>query len=424
MLKAGGDPILTPAAARGARASGSHRASRRCCSSTAAATPRACSAASAGCRPLCPNCSVRAHPPPRRAAARCATTAAHESRDAARLRVLRGRVPAADGLRHREGGGGGAGGAAQGARGPPRPRPGRAPRRPCERVLAAFEAGETDVLVGTQMIAKGHDFPRVTLVGVVDADVGLGLPDFRAAERTFQLLTQVAGRAGRARPGRRGDPAEPPARPLRAAPGLRAGLRGLLRARDGVPAHDGLSARGRAAEPGPARRATPREAPREGAAAAGPPAARAARPAATACWARRRAPLARLRGEHRFQILLKGQRAAMREAVRARARSSATARSRWPGVAVDVDPVSVMWDERRTAERRGCAALTAARSRLDQDTTMGSGMKQTAKHHEAAGRPPPRGARPSGARVVQGRRMPAAEDQRTRIAHRIQLGPK
>jgi primosomal protein N' (replication factor Y) len=64
-------------------------------------------------------------------------------------------------------------------------------------LLARFAEGDIDVLVGTQMIAKGHDFPRVSLVGVVSADVGLGLADFRAAERTFQLLTQVAGRAGR-----------------------------------------------------------------------------------------------------------------------------------------------------------------------------------------------------------------------------------
>jgi primosomal protein N' (replication factor Y) len=64
-------------------------------------------------------------------------------------------------------------------------------------MLSRFAAGEIDVLVGTQMIAKGHDFPRVTLVGVISADVGLGVADFRAAERTFQLLTQVAGRAGR-----------------------------------------------------------------------------------------------------------------------------------------------------------------------------------------------------------------------------------
>lgn len=66
-----------------------------------------------------------------------------------------------------------------------------------EAMLRSFDAGEIDLMVGTQMIAKGHDFPRVTLVGIVSADQSLGLPDFRAGERVFQLLTQVAGRAGR-----------------------------------------------------------------------------------------------------------------------------------------------------------------------------------------------------------------------------------
>jgi primosomal protein N' (replication factor Y) len=78
----------------------------------------------------------------------------------------------------------------------------RSPQRLAER-LGRFARGETNVLVGTQMIAKGHHFPNVTVVGVLSADAALHLPDFRAAERAFALLTQVAGRAGRGeRPGR------------------------------------------------------------------------------------------------------------------------------------------------------------------------------------------------------------------------------
>ncbi len=70
-------------------------------------------------------------------------------------------------------------------------------KRHFETILHGFRERDFDILVGTQMIAKGHDIPNVTLVGIISADVGLGMPDFRAAERTFQLLTQAAGRAGR-----------------------------------------------------------------------------------------------------------------------------------------------------------------------------------------------------------------------------------
>lgn len=70
-------------------------------------------------------------------------------------------------------------------------------RQAYDSLIAEVDRKEVDILLGTQMIAKGHDFPSVTLVGIVDADVGLNLPDFRSAEKTFQLLTQAAGRAGR-----------------------------------------------------------------------------------------------------------------------------------------------------------------------------------------------------------------------------------
>src|SRR5262249_19388034 len=91
------------------------------------------------------------------------------------------------------------------------------------RVLDAFRAGEIHILLGTQMIAKGLDFPNVTLVGVVNADVALHMPDFRSAERTFQLLAQVAGRTGRGPPragARRATPswATPPRRTPRPPP--------------------------------------------------------------------------------------------------------------------------------------------------------------------------------------------------------------
>jgi primosomal protein N' (replication factor Y) len=72
-----------------------------------------------------------------------------------------------------------------------------------QAILAKFRAHEADILIGTQMVAKGLDLPRVTLVGVVSADTSLNLPDFRAGERTFQLLSQVAGRAGRGQLGGR-----------------------------------------------------------------------------------------------------------------------------------------------------------------------------------------------------------------------------
>ena len=116
------------------------------------------------------------------------------------------------------------------------------------RLLGRFAEGEVDVLVGTQMVAKGHDFPNVTLVGVVSADVGLGVADFRAAERTFQLLTQVAGRAGRGKGPGRGGGADALPRPLQHPPRMQPGLRAVLRRGDPLSSSHAVSTDGRAGE--------------------------------------------------------------------------------------------------------------------------------------------------------------------------------
>ena len=205
-------------------------------------------------------------------------------------------------------------------------------------VLSMFAAGHVDVLVGTQMIAKGHDFPRVTLVGVISADVGLGLADFRAAERTFQLLTQVAGRAGRGdQPGeaivqtlypehysiqiaRRQDyPAffarELAYRRSMQYPPTIALINVLVRGRTFEVAMEDAAALVRGLD---------------GAAARVPFTVLGPAPA----------PLARLKGEHRVQFFLKGsRRAAMREALREALAAKPTLRRR---VTVDVDPLSVL----------------------------------------------------------------------------------
>jgi len=205
-------------------------------------------------------------------------------------------------------------------------------------LLSRFEGGELDILVGTQMIAKGHDFPRVTLVGVVSADVGLGLADFRAAERTFQLLTQVAGRAGRGE--RIGEAIVQTIYPehysiqLACRQDYRAFFEREIAYRRGMRyppmvALINTIVRGRTFEEAMqtateiVRRIEPALA-AAGLTVLGPAPA----------------PLVRLRGEHRVQFLLKGtRRADMRRALQAALAEMPQVRRR---VTVDVDPLTVL----------------------------------------------------------------------------------
>ena len=205
-----------------------------------------------------------------------------------------------------------------------------------QTLLSRFARGEIDILVGTQMIAKGHDFPNVTLVGVVSADVGLGLADFRAAERTFQLLTQVAGRAGRGE--RRG---------VAIIQTLHAGHYSIeLACRQAyVPFYEAEIAYRHALRypPEVSMINTVVRARSLGAAMAdaGDLADRLrGREAPYVVLGPAPAPLTRLRGEHRAQFFLKGQhRPTMREALLAALETRPELRRR---VTIDVDPLTVL----------------------------------------------------------------------------------
>ncbi|MDR2725400.1 MAG: primosomal protein N' [Candidatus Adiutrix sp.] len=177
-------------------------------------------------------------------------------------------------------------------------------------ILDGFARGEFNLLVGTQMAAKGHDFPNLTLVGVVDADLGLNLPDFRAAERTFQLLTQVAGRAGRgAVPGtvivQTLNPRHPALRAA-AAHDYRAFFQSEIQARRelGYPPFSRLALIRFSGPEAPAVEAAAEAAAAAGRDLAAGPGLEILGPAP--------APLVRLREQYRFQILIRGATAEAR----------------------------------------------------------------------------------------------------------------
>jgi len=207
-----------------------------------------------------------------------------------------------------------------------------------DAILARMHAGEIDVLVGTQMVTKGHDFPGVTLVGVLKPDQTMNLPDFRAAERTFQLIEQVAGRAGRGdRPGRVIIQTYDPEHPAIAAAATH-DYEGFAR--------EELAGREESGYPPFSRMIALRIDARDGARAraAATTAAEAARRSGGAAVTVRgpaEAPLAMLRGRIRWQVWLSSRdRAPLAAAARAAAAAvSATGDLRF---AVDVDPHSTL----------------------------------------------------------------------------------
>jgi primosomal protein N' (replication factor Y) len=205
-----------------------------------------------------------------------------------------------------------------------------------EATLGAFDSGATRVLIGTQMVAKGHHFPNVTLTGVISADALLSLPDFRAGERTFQLLTQVAGRAGRGtRPGRVVIQTYHPDHPA---------VRSATRHDSAAYVEQELTFRQAFFYPPAVRMALIRF---EGAAAekvrqAAEAAGRAALPALDRTWVRgpAPAPIERLRGHWRWQLLLSAASRDLLRELLARVEAAEVPSS--VRRIVDVDPLSTL----------------------------------------------------------------------------------
>ena len=211
------------------------------------------------------------------------------------------------------------------------------------QLLGAMTRRELDILVGTQMVTKGHDFPGVTLVGVVLADTGLHLPDFRAAERTFQLLEQVAGRAGRGnQPGRVLVQTYNPQHPSIVCAAAH-DYEGFAKIELAARAELGYPPLGRLIAlriDGPDERAVRQIAEEVGRAARGVTAAQE-EPVRPSVLGPAAAPLARLRGRTRWQLLLRGQdRKALREAAWRAAHAVKPPRDL--RVAIDVDPMSAL----------------------------------------------------------------------------------
>jgi primosomal protein N' (replication factor Y) len=213
------------------------------------------------------------------------------------------------------------------------------------QIITDFEAGRLDIIVGTQMIAKGLDFPFVSLVGVVNADTALAIPDFRSAERTFQLITQVAGRAGR------GDTAGTViVQSLHCDPDAPAPIQAAIRQDYERFAHQELQLRRKVMLPPWARLTritladTRQSRCRDQAGLLAQRIRQVIKESGSAvrCIGPQPSPIERIRNQYRFDVLLLAPSAPVMQKLLAALREHDTLRTRTRSISVDVDPVALL----------------------------------------------------------------------------------